>query len=63
MDPNAQLLDALTKSPKCVQASSVQLILNSGCKDVKCMCLNDKLLQSLVYDVLRKCEPRDQNGM
>ncbi|KAL8855202.1 MAG: hypothetical protein Q9221_000108 [Calogaya cf. arnoldii] len=25
------------------------------------MCLNDKLLQVLVYDLLRKCEPRDQN--
>ncbi|CAL8583153.1 hypothetical protein XPA_008787 [Xanthoria parietina] len=61
MDPNAQLLVSLTQIPTCVQNSTLQHIEESGCRDVKCMCLNEDLLQVLVYDLLRKCEPHDQN--
>ncbi|KAI4258842.1 MAG: hypothetical protein LQ352_001053 [Teloschistes flavicans] len=55
------LLAAMSQIPLCVQTSTLQNIAKSGCKDIKCLCQDDNLLTSLTYDLLRKCEPTDQN--
>lgn len=57
----AQLVAAMELIPDCVKNSTIQHIEQSGCLDIKCMCQNNNLLQVLVYDLLRRCEPRDQN--
>ena len=43
------------------QTSTVEHIQESGCKDIKCLCENDNLLQVLTYDLLRRCDIPDQN--
>ncbi|KAL8637267.1 MAG: hypothetical protein Q9228_005448, partial [Teloschistes exilis] len=43
------------------QNSTLQNIEKSGCVDIKCLCQDDDLLTSLIYDLLRNCQPADQN--
>lgn len=45
------------------QNSTLENILDSHCPDFKCMCQNDDLLTTLTYELLRQCEPADQNSM
>ncbi|KAL8922596.1 MAG: hypothetical protein Q9208_005100 [Pyrenodesmia sp. 3 TL-2023] len=57
----SQLLTVLEGIPACVYDTTLQQILDSGCKDFQCMCKNDDLLTGLMYALLRSCETADQN--
>ncbi|KAL8761467.1 MAG: hypothetical protein Q9184_002424 [Pyrenodesmia sp. 2 TL-2023] len=57
----SQLLTVLSGIPACVYDTTLQQILDSGCKDFRCMCKDDDLLTGLMYALLRSCETADQN--
>ena len=46
----------------CQHDSTIQNVYESGCADLSCVCQSDEVLTKLLYDLLRKCNPTDQEG-